>query len=251
MRTRVPVVPIAVAALLLHAPVAAQNALALFHKMQDALGGADRIAAIRDYEEIVRAESWNGNTGQSMGEVRKRTRWIRPDILRIDQVGPGSTYVLYFDGASGWEILPGTKDAIPLAGGELEFAKGYIRGFKLNTWLADRNPKMTITSPAPNVVRVSDGDPEHQNDITLDPASFLPVKIEQTSLSDPARPTPSHEQAMEWETVQGIKFQRGWTVYRSGVKVAAALDARHTINTGLKQADLAAKPADSRPVLPR
>jgi hypothetical protein len=57
--------------------------------MQAALGGEDQIAAVRDFEELVLAESWNGNTGQSMGEVRKRTRWIRPNYLRIDQVGPG------------------------------------------------------------------------------------------------------------------------------------------------------------------
>src|SRR5689334_24842354 len=58
--------------------------------MQEALGGADRIAAIRDLEQQVRAESWNGNTGQSIGEVRKRTRWIRPNLLRVDQIGRAS-----------------------------------------------------------------------------------------------------------------------------------------------------------------
>ena len=52
--------------------------LKLFHKMQQALGGADKIAAVRDFEQQVRAESWNGNTGQSIGEGVKRTRWIRP-----------------------------------------------------------------------------------------------------------------------------------------------------------------------------
>src|SRR5438067_9129446 len=106
-----------------------QDGLRLFHKMQEALGGAKRIAAIRDFEQSVRAESWNGNTGQSLGEVRKRTRWIRPSYLRVDQVGPGSTYVLYFDGASGWEILPGTQRFTELAGGELQFAQKYVRDF--------------------------------------------------------------------------------------------------------------------------
>src|SRR5260370_41882406 len=71
-------------------PAFSQDGLQLFHKMQEALGGAKKIAAIRDFEQSVRAESWNGNTGQSLGEVRKRTRWIRPSYLRADQVGPGS-----------------------------------------------------------------------------------------------------------------------------------------------------------------
>jgi len=102
MRSKPIFVSLALVALFLCSSVFSQDGLPLFRKMQDALGGADRIAAIRDFEQEVRAESWNGNTGQSMGEVRKRTRWIRPNYLRVDQIGPGSTYVLYCDGATGW-----------------------------------------------------------------------------------------------------------------------------------------------------
>jgi hypothetical protein len=54
-----------------------QDGLQLFHRMQKALGGAEQIAAIRDFEQTVRAETWSGNTGASIGEVRKRIRWIR------------------------------------------------------------------------------------------------------------------------------------------------------------------------------
>jgi hypothetical protein len=229
--------------------VSSPEGLRLFHKMQDALGGADRIAAVRDFEQQVRAESWNGNTGQSIGEVVKRTRWVRPTDLRVDQVGPGSTYVLYFNGNSGWEILPGTRAVIDLSGGELTFAQKYIRDFKLNTWLADRDSTYRITSPSPNVVRIADGDITHQLDITLDSVSSLPAKIASISLSDPAHPIPSDEVTTEWETVQGLRFARRWTVFRSGVRVAEGTVERTTVNSGLKQMDLAAKPADLRPVL--
>jgi hypothetical protein len=236
--------------LFLCSSVSSQDGMPLFRKMQDALGGADRIAAIRDFEELVRAESWNGNTGQSIGEVRKRTRYIRPNHLRIDQVGPGSTYVLYFDGTTGWEILPGTQQVVELTGGELEFARGMLRGLRLNTWIADRDPRYSITSPSPNIVRISDGDITHQLDITVDAVSSLPMKIEFTTLSDPARPDPGENVLTEWETVQGICFPRRWTVYRRGVRVAEAKEARSFVNSGLKVADLAAKPSDLKPVLP-
>src|SRR5690349_20879512 len=99
--------------------------------MQDALGGAGKIAAIHDLEQRVRAESWDGSSGRLIGVVHKRTRWVRPNYLRVDQVGPGSTYVLYFDGAAGWEILP-DKTVADLAGGELLFAQKYVRDFVLN-----------------------------------------------------------------------------------------------------------------------
>src|SRR5262245_60804206 len=65
--------------------------LQLLHKMQTALGGAEKIAAIHDYEETVLARTWNPN-GSPLGEVRKRTRWMRsPNLLRLDQIGPRDT----------------------------------------------------------------------------------------------------------------------------------------------------------------
>jgi len=44
----------------------------------------------------------------------------------------------------------------------------------INLWLADRNPVYTVTSPAPNVLRIA-----HEMTavaLTLDPAVLLPVK---------------------------------------------------------------------------
>jgi len=79
--------------------------------MQDGLGGANSLAAVRDYEETIRAEAWDA-AGTALGEVRKRTRWIRtPGLLRLDQIGPRGTYVLYFDGAarSGWTKVSGVR----------------------------------------------------------------------------------------------------------------------------------------------
>src|SRR5215469_13859708 len=66
-----------------------------------------------------------------------------PNLLRLDQIGPRDTYVLYFDGGldSGWEILPDLKNPekfrttgkpIELVGGELRFARGYLSGFQFN-----------------------------------------------------------------------------------------------------------------------
>src|SRR5207248_2892197 len=106
----------------------------------------------------------------------------QPNLLRLDQVGPRGTYVLCFDGTSGWEILPDlagsdpyktTGKAIELAGGELAFAKGYLSGFELNLWLADQRSGWVVTAPRPNVLRIEhDG---NATDLTLDPATNLPA----------------------------------------------------------------------------
>ena len=240
---------IGVAVLLLCPTIFSDDGLQLIHKMQKALGGADKIAAIHEFEQQVRAQSWNGNTGQLIGDVIKRTRWIRPNYLRVDQVGPGSTYVLYFDGKSGWEILPGTAKVIDIEGGELTFARGYVRTFTLNLWLADRDPSFKISSPSTNVVRVQDDVMNSHNDITLDTVSSLPVKVGSMSAADPANPIPKEDIVTEWETVQGIRFPRHWIVSRAGLKVAEATLELTKLNGGLKLEDMSKQPSDFKPVL--
>src|SRR5262249_48207527 len=58
--------------------------LLLLHRMQEGLGGAEKLASIRDMEETIRAEARDAK-GSSLGAVRKRTRWIQdPGTLRLD-----------------------------------------------------------------------------------------------------------------------------------------------------------------------
>ena len=232
----------------------------LLRKMQTALGGADRIAAIRDYEETVRAKTWNPD-GSPLGDVRKRTRWMRePNVVRLDQIGPRDTYVLFYNGASrsGWEILPDltnrdpsktTGKAVPLAGGELKFATSYLSGFQFNQWLADRTKGFTVTSPAPNVLRIAhDGD---ANDLTLDPATWLPIKSAGVSLANPDRPVQAEMHYEAWTTVAGIRFPTKRANYHNRLKLGEITDAPIRVNVGFTLDQLAAKPADSYPDLSR
>ncbi|HXM39876.1 MAG TPA: hypothetical protein VN924_01410 [Bryobacteraceae bacterium] len=225
-----------------------QDGPALLRKMQQALGGTEKIVKIRDFDQLVRAQTWD-RRGNSIGEVRKRTRWIKPNRLRLDQVGPGDTYALYFDGISGWEILPG-KHLTDLAGGELEFARRYLSGFALNVWLADRTADYEITSPANNVVRIAARKIENDRlDITLDPASWLPVKQTSISLADPAHPESSENQIEGWMTVSGVRFPRRMWILHGGKRLADITTEEIKLNGGLLAADLAAKPGDLNPVL--
>jgi len=217
--------------------------------MQHALGGAETIASIRDFEQIVTARTWS-RSGQPIGEVRKRVRWIRHDHLRLDQVGPGNTYALYFNGTSGWEILPNGRLS-DLAGGELEFSRKYLSDFTRNVWLADRIPGYTITSLAHNVIRVSvHNKASGQIDIELDPDSWLPVKETSVSLADPAHPVPSETRIRKWTTIQGMHFPERVWVLHSGVRLADITTEEVKLNSGLRPEDLATKPPDLKPVLP-
>jgi len=214
--------------------------------MQDALGGADKIASIRDFEESESAQAWH-NDGRSMGEVHKRTRWIRPNILRIDQVGAEDTYVLYFDGTSGWEILP-DKPLANLDAGDLKFVHNYVSSLVLNLWLADRDSSRVITSSGPNVIVVSTkGDFSQKTEITLDPATSRPMEETAISLSDPNHPVTRETKFEQWRSADGVKFPHLISKFQGGMKLAEIVVEQIKLNRGLKVADLSVKPSDQRP----
>ena len=235
-----------------------KEGLLLLHKMQSALGGAKKLAGIHDYEETISAVAYDSR-GQSLGAVRKRTRWMQsPSTLRLDQIGPRGTYVLYLDGRSksGWEIMPDvtnpdpyktTGKAIPLAGGELEFAEGYLSGFELNLWLADLRG-YAVTSPKPNVVRV-----EHDGsatDFTLDPVTGLPLKSAGVSLADPNRPVPSEMRYAGWKEFSGVRFPTHRINFHEGVNRGEVTTEMLRVNSGLQLQELSAKPANFSPDIP-
>jgi len=246
-------VSVALLTLLFCSASSGQDALQLLRKMQTALGGAEKIASVRDFEESVRADAWYSD-GRPLGKVRKRTRWIRPNHLRLDQVGPGDTYVLYFDGTSGWEILP-DKTVANLEGGELQFAQNYLSEVNLNLWLADRDPSRVITSSGPNVIVVSTkgdsskGNSSQRTEFTLNPVTFLPVKEIDISLSDPNRPGPSESRLEQWQAIDGVKFPQRITKFQGGRKLAEITVEQIKLNSGIKAGDLAIKPPDLKPVM--
>jgi hypothetical protein len=183
-----------------------------------------------------------------------------PNVVRLDQRGPRGTYVLYFDGGSGsgWEILPDLKSpdpfkttgtAVPLAGGELQFAKGYLSGFELNLWLADQIAGYSVTSSTPDVLRIEHGG--DATDFTLDPATSLPRKSAGVSLADPDRPVPAEMRYEGWREVSGVRFATHRVNYHSGVNRGEVTTEEIRIDAGLRPQDLAAKPADFAPEITR
>jgi hypothetical protein len=242
-------VSVVLVTLLLCSASSGQDGLQLFHKMQTALGGADEIASARDFDEVVHADSWFYDGTPRSGVVRKRVRFIRPHYLRIDQSGPGDTYVLYFDGSSGWEINPdGTLTS--LAGGDLKFAENYLSGLNLNSWLADRDPSRVITSSGPNVIVVSTkGDSSQKTEITLDPLTFLPAKETGISRADSDRPVHQEMRFDQWEVSGGVRFPRRLSNFHDGKRMAEITVEQIKLNTGMKAGDLAIKPPDLKPVM--
>jgi hypothetical protein len=232
---------------------AEDRGLVLLQRLQMAVGGIQKISAIRDYEEAVVAETFAAS-GEPRGTVRKRVRWIAPNFLRIDQTGPGSTYVLFFDGTSGWEILPdrASRDRtqggpIDLVGAELKFAREYASSMIFKVWLADRMPGYSVSSPEENVIRVL-YDTGQGVDITLDSRTWLPVKESATPRQSNV-PAPQEMHYERWSIAAGIRFPARRVNFHNRIRLAILNTVAVKVNRDQRVEVLKAKPADSQPDL--
>jgi hypothetical protein len=239
---------LSIASLLSSGAASSQIALQLFHEMQSALGGAQNIAAIRDFDEIVKAETWDGN-GRSLGTVRQRVRWLKPNHLRIYQSGPYDTYVLFFDGSGGWEIMP-DRSVKDLAGGELRFARNYLLGLDVKVWLADRDRSTVITCPAANTILIAHGsEPSRSTTITLNPITHLPLKQGGISHSDPNHPVIAYTALDQWRTMNEVKFPgRIRNFHEERMLAEIKVEAMH-VNDRMKASAVSTKPPDLKPVM--
>src|SRR5215831_14787091 len=69
-----------------------QSGLGLLRRMQEAMGGADRLAAVHDVDWTVLAKTWDAS-GSPAPETVRRIRWIRPNVFRKDQQAGNITVV--------------------------------------------------------------------------------------------------------------------------------------------------------------
>jgi hypothetical protein len=87
--------------------------------------------------------------------------------------------------------------------------------------------------------------------LTLDPATNLLLKSAGVSLADPNRPVTAEMRYEEWREISGVRFPTRRVNYQSGVKRGEVTTGDIHVNAGLRAQDLAAKPADAAPDIPR
>ena len=139
--------------------VSSPEGLRLFHNMQEALGGARHDCGC----PRLRAAGAGRVVERQHGPVDRRGGQANAmDASHRSSRGSSGARVLPMCSTStadrAGKYCPGTRALVDLSGGELTFAQKYIRDFKLNIWLADRDSSYQITSPSPYVVRIADGE---------------------------------------------------------------------------------------------
>lgn len=212
-----------------------RRARQLLARAQQALGGADKLAAVTDYMQEI---AYQFDIGAGGAQANMTERWIAPNYVRQDTISGGAKISVYCDGKIGWIVSGGASGA--LLGVQLQQVESNLFRTMFPLLVSDRAPGRTLNAIDDQTVEISDGGGNIVK-IVFDNATGLP----KNELYDApvANGTVSViETYADYREVSGLKIPFQTSVELAGKKFQKLTIKSIHINTGLKVADLEKRP---------
>jgi hypothetical protein len=206
----------------------------LLRQVQQAMGGAQRLAQVRDFRMTEHAQAKGPLGGKGSGTVA----WCSSGAF-LEEVGQSLTY---FDGKSAaWHYEKGYFWPIsPDYGRQANFYHWF------HLLLADSLPDHKVSLAGPNKLRIEDGF-GNLAILEINPTSHLPARLRRSATGSPTV-------YADWREVDGFKLPHRETILRKEMTPSRGT-LSWQLNTGLNCAGLDRKPpgaqeAKERPKLP-
>jgi zinc protease len=219
-------------------PAAVERGRAMLKRAQEAMGGADKLAGVKDVTESAEMTMSPAAGGMKM---KQQIRWVAPGLFRQDQVLPIGTIVAYSDGKTGWLAMP--QGVMPMTPQVLKQAQGEIFREAVSLLLSDRDASRTVTAAGPKSVDISAADGQSVR-LEFDDASGLPSRmVYKEAAMGGAEVT---ETLSDWREADGIKMPFKVLMEQNGQKVGDVAISEIKINTGIKPEDLSKRPEPAK-----
>jgi zinc protease len=224
-------------------PASLAKGKALLQRVQQALGGADKLAAVKDLQFHADLEVYT--PGATM-KVKQTNSFIAPSTVRQDNELPFMKQSVYSNGTSGW--ISGIQGVQNLPPPVLKQIHGEAFRQIASLALSDRDAGRTVSQAADGSLEISSKDGESVR-ITVDEKTGLPMKL--AYQQSPAEGgTAVEEIFLQWRGVDGLQLPFQWTVMQGGKKFAGVTVLDYKINSGLTAETLGQKPAPAPPRIP-
>jgi zinc protease len=207
---------------------------ALLERAQQAMGGADKLAALKDMTRTLELTMDPSAGGMKV----KETTQLLGGQLRQDQELPFGKMVAYTDGKTGWLSTPqGTMNMPPDV---LRQVRGDLFRELPELMLSTRDSSRTVNAVADNAVEISGGGLSVK--VEFDPATGLPSRQTYQEQGPTGAPSEVVETVSDWRDASGVKMPFKVVLEQGGKKAGEAVVSGYQFNTGLKAEDLAKKP---------
>ena len=217
-------------------PVSIERGRQALSKMQEAMGGQAKLAAIRDIS--IRLE---GTTliSDKMANIKLWDRWMAGDVYRQDQEFGPIAQTIFYNGKIAWLGRRGAVSPLPAAGVSMVRTELFRFPFRLAT--SDQNPARQIADLGGGVLQITEGD-VHGVRIYIDAGTGLPHRLTYRNDMGNGASMAVEETLSEWKDFEGIKFPTRITTRKNGRKADDLTAVEVKVNSALKLADLEKKP---------
>ena len=206
----------------------------LLERAQQALGGTDKLAGVKDYTQVADAQLQMGGGGL---KVKQTNRWLASGHFRQDQELPFGKMSVYSDGKTGWIQSPQGSGAMPEA--VLKQVRGEMLRNLFHALLSDRQPGLAINAVGEMRIEISD---QAGNSVRFElDSSGLPLKRIYSSVG-PAGPVELEETLSDWREVDGVRLPHKSVLTQGGKPAAESTIQEWKLNGGLKPEELSQKP---------
>lgn len=201
-------------------------------RIQAALGGAEKLAAVKDLEILSKG------THHDVA-VTITDRWIAPGILRQDQETQTGVTSVFYNGEIGWVGSAGRLS--PLSQGMLGQVRGELLRLLPRLATSDRDPGRTVSHGGSNVLMIT-GERGTAVRIYVDEATNLPARLVYQSVSGAGLPATAEETWSDWIESGGLRFPGRIVLRVDGRRAGEVTVSSVKVDSGLKAADLERKP---------
>jgi zinc protease len=214
-------------------PASLQKGQELLQRVQQALGGADKLAAVKDlqYHAQVAVE-----TPGAVMKVKQTNSYLAPSTMRQDIELPFGKQSVYSDGAAGW--LAGFQGVQALPPAVVKQVRGEVFRQIVRLALSDRDPDLTVNYVGDGKLDISSKAGESVR-VEIDPKTGMPLKIAYQQEGGQGNVVQEYS---DWRDVSGIRLPFAWTITQAGKKYASATIDDYKVNSGLTAEVLSKKP---------
>ena len=214
-------------------PASLAKANELLARMQQALGGADKLAAVKDLQYQANVEV---QTPGAVMKVKQTNSYLAPSFVRQDIELPFGKQSVYSDGSAGWMAGFQGMQALPPA--VVKQVRGEVFRIVPLLALSDRDPNRTVNYVGEGALEISSKDGDSVR-LEVDAKTGLPAK---TSYQGEGGQGTVSQTFADWRDVDGIKLPFEWATMQGDRKFATVKIDNYKINSGLTPEVLSKKP---------
>jgi zinc protease len=208
----------------------------LLARAQQAIGGADKLGAVKDYIQSFELQLDPAAGGML---VKETDRWIAPTYFRQDSVLPSGKLAAFCDGRVGW--IATSQGWGPLAGAQLKQVQGDLFRLYFRLLLSDRIAGRTVNALDDNTVEITDAAGQTAR-LEFDAETRLPQRVIYEIARASGPPISAEELWSDFREIAGVKVPYRITIVQGGRKYAEVTVTDLKVNSGIQLEEIQKRP---------